>query len=115
MQRYKRSTRVSDLLRREVADIIQNRLKDPRVGFVAVTDVRMSDDLKNATVYLSVLEKTRADETVEILNRSSGFIKTELGQRIRLRYMPKLLFRIDEVVERGDRIDRLLKTLKDET
>jgi len=114
MKRYKRSTRVADLVRMEVADIIQNRLKDPRIGFITVTDVRLSDDLKNGTVYLSVLNKEAHEETEQIMNASAGFIRTELGHRLHLRFIPKLIFRIDEVVEHGARIDALLQGLKDD-
>ncbi len=112
MRRYKRSTRVADLVRMEVADIIQNRLKDPRVGFVTVTDVKLSDDLKNGTVYMSVLDKAAHEETLKVINASAGFIRTELGHRLRLRFIPKLIFRIDECVERGARIDALLRGIQ---
>lgn len=112
MKQHKRSTRVADLIRREVADILQNRIKDPRVGFLTVTDISLSDDLRNATVFLSILDKAEAVATVKILNASSGFVKAELGRRIRLRYMPSITFRIDEAVERGEKIDRLLRDLK---
>jgi len=112
MRRHKRSSRVADLIRREVADILQNRLKDPRVGFVTVTDISLSDDLRNATVFLSILDKEAAAATLDILNASAGFVKAELGKRIRLRYMPALTFQIDEAVERGEKIDRLLSDLK---
>ena len=114
MRRYKRSTRVADLVRMEVADVIQNRLKDPRVGFVTVTDVQLSDDLKNGTVYMSVLDKAAHEETLKVINASAGFIRTELGHRLRLRFIPKLIFRIDECVERGARIDALLRGIEDE-
>lgn len=114
MHGYKRSARVGDLIRREVADILQYRLKDPRVGFLAVTDVSISDDLKNATVFLSIMDRDSAQKTLSILNASAGFVKSELGKRLRLRYMPKITFMIDEAVEKGERIDSLLRKLKEE-
>ena len=109
MRRYKRSTRVADLIRMEVADIIQNRLKDPRIGFITITDVRLSDDLKNAMIFLSVLDKSHTEATLEALNHSIGFVRTELGHRLRLRLVPTIAFRIDDCVERGYRIDDLLR------
>ncbi len=114
VHRYKRSVRVADLIRQEVADIIQNRLKDPRVGFVTVTDVTISDDLKHGSIYISVLNKEACDETLKALNASAGFIRSELGKRVRLRSTPKLAFRLDEVVEQGAKIDRLLNQIKKE-
>ncbi len=114
MHRYKRSIRVADLIRQEVADIIQYRLKDPRVGFVTVTDVTVSDDLKHCSIYISILDKEACDETMKALNSSSGFVRSELGKRVRLRYTPQLVFRLDEVVEQGAKIDRLLNKIKKE-
>ncbi len=114
MHRYKRSVRVADLIRQEVADIIQYRLKDPRVGFVTVTEVKISDDLKHGSVYISILNRETQDETLKILNASAGFVRSELGKRVRLRYTPQLVFRIDELVEQGAKIDRLLNKIKNE-
>jgi len=97
----------------EVADIIQNRLKDPRIGFVTVTDVRLSEDLKNGSVYVSVLDRSAHEETLKVINASAGFIRTELGHRVRLRFVPKLVFLYDELAESGERIDALLREIKD--
>lgn len=114
MRRYKRSVRVADLIRQEVADIIQYRLKDPRVGFVTVTDVTISDDLKHGSIYISILNKEACDETLKALNASAGFVRSEIGKRVRLRYTPQLVFHLDEVVEEGAKIDRLLNKIKNE-
>ena len=85
---YKRSQRVSDLIREEVADIIMYRLKDPRVGFVTVTGVDMTPDLKNARVYVSVLKEEERELTLEILNSSKSFIRSLLSKRLRMKFIP---------------------------
>ncbi|MDO8747120.1 MAG: 30S ribosome-binding factor RbfA, partial [Thermodesulfovibrionales bacterium] len=65
---YKRSQRVSDLIREEIADIIMNKVKDPRLGFVTVTGAKITEDLKIATIYLSILKEEEKETTIEMLN-----------------------------------------------
>jgi len=112
MHPYKRSQRLSLLLREEIADIIMRRVKDPRLGFVTVTDVEMSEDLKTAKVYISVYEGDK-DLTIEILNSAKGLIRNEVSKRIRVKFIPSIEFRIDRSVEHGDRIDKLLKEIRE--
>ncbi len=114
MHPYKRSQRLSILLREEIADIIMKRVKDPRLGFVTVTDVGMSQDLKIAYVYISVYEGDK-DITLEILNSARGLIRSEVSKRVRVKFIPNIEFRIDKSIEHGDRIDKLLKEIKHET
>ncbi|MEK6581038.1 MAG: 30S ribosome-binding factor RbfA [Nitrospirota bacterium] len=109
---YKRSQRVSDLIREEIADIIMNKLKDPRVGFITVTGAKITEDLKLATVYVSVLKPEEKKGTLEILNSAKGFIRAELAKRVRMKFIPALTFRVDESIEYGDKIERLLKGIK---
>jgi len=111
---YKRSQRVSDLIREEVADIIMYRLKDPRVGFVTVTGVDMTPDLKNARVYVSVLKEEDRELTLEILNSSKSFIRSLLSKRLRMKFIPVIEFRFDTSIEYGYKIDKLLKEIKDQ-
>lgn len=110
---YKRSQRVSDLLREEIADIIMNKIKDPRLGFVTVTGVDLTDDLKIAQVYISILKEEDKETSFEIINSAKGFIRSELGRRVRMKFMPSLIFRFDESVAYGDKIERLLKEIKE--
>jgi ribosome-binding factor A len=110
---YKRSQRVGDLLRQEVADIIMRKLKDPRIGFVTVTGVDLSDDLKIAKVYISCLKEEEKTVTVDILNSAKSFIRAEVGRRIRMKVLPTIEFRFDESLGYGDKIDRLLKEIKE--
>lgn len=111
---YKRSARVSDLIREEVADIIMYKIKHKTLGFVTVTGAKVSPDLRNATIYLSVLNDDEKIKTVRKLNESKTFIKGELGKRLKMKYIPTLKFMIDEAVEYGRKIDYMLDTIDEE-
>lgn len=111
---YKRSQRVSDLIREEIADIIMNKMKDPRLGFVTVTGAKITEDLKIATIYLSILKEEEKEATLEIINSAKGFIRAELAKRLKMKFIPALTFRIDESLEYGNRIEKLLKEIKKE-
>ena len=110
---YKRSQRVGDLIREEVADIIMYRLKDPRIGFVTVTGVDMSPDMKSARIYVSVLKEEDREVTLEVLNSSKHFIRSLLGKRLTMKFIPTVEFRFDTSIEYGYKIDKLLKEIKD--
>ncbi len=114
MHPYKRSARVGDLIREEIADIIMNRIKHKNLGFVTVTGARVSDDLRHATVYLSVLDDRDSKKTVKKLSSSSSFIRGELARRLKMRHVPLLTFRIDESIEYGRKIDNILSDIKSE-
>jgi ribosome-binding factor A len=110
---YKRSERVGDLIREEVADLIMYKLKDPRIGFVTVTGVEMTADLKLARVFVSVMKEEERELTLEILNSSKNFIRSNLSKRLRMKFIPAIEFRLDTSVEYGFKIDRLLKEIKE--
>jgi ribosome-binding factor A len=110
---YKRSQRVSDLIREEIADIIMYRLKDPRIGFVTVTGVEMTPDLKLARVFVSIFKEEEREETLEILNSSKSFMRSALGRRLRMKFIPGIEFRLDTSIEYGYKIDKLLKQIED--
>ena len=106
---FKRADRVADLLKIELSDILLRQMKDPRVGLLTITDVKMSDDLRSAKVFFVQTGKDTLDaEVLAVLERARGFVKRELGKRIHLRYMPDLSFHYDPSFEYGSRIDRLL-------
>jgi len=106
---YKRATRVADQIRTEVADILMRRTKDPRVGFVTVTDVELTNDLRLARIYVTTLpEDPHGEESLAGLAHAVGFIRAELGRRLRLRHTPELIFERDLSGPRGDRILTLL-------
>jgi ribosome-binding factor A len=112
---YKRSQRVSDLLRQEIANIIMYRLKDPRVGFLTVTDVDVTDDIKLARVYVSILKEDEKKATLEVLNSAKSFIRSELSKRLRMKFIPSIEFRLDTSIEYGNKIEKLLKEIEGES
>ncbi len=115
MRPYKRSIRVGDLLKEEIADIIMHKLKDPRLGFITVTGVDVSNDLKHAKVYVSILEDVKRSETLKILISSAKFIRSELGRKVRIKYLPDIIFKLDESLEYGAKISKILNEIKEST
>src|SRR4051794_29761092 len=108
-----RANRVAEQMKKELGGIIGQKLKDPRVGFVTVTDVEVTGDLQQATIFISVLgSESEKEDTLKGLNKAKGFIRTEIGQRIRLRITPEINFEFDESVAYGNRIDSLLRQVK---
>lgn len=110
-----RATRVGEQMKKELSDIIGRKLKDPRIGFVTVTDVRVTGDLQQAKVYISVLgDEEQRQNTLKGLEKAKGFIRSEIGQRIRLRKTPEIFFEIDESIEYGNRIEQLIRQISAE-
>jgi ribosome-binding factor A len=115
MQRnYKRSDRVGDLIREEVASmILHGEIKDHRVGFVTITHVKMSADLKDAKVYFSQIgrreEKTRSREG---LNHASGYVRRALAKRLSLKHIPTVSFFFDDSLEYAEHIEKVIKDIK---
>ena len=108
-----RTTRVADQIRMEVADILARKTKDPRIQLVTVTDVSMTADLKIARIYVTAMDRDHFEkDTKPGLDSAVGFIRTELGRRLNLRYTPELVFFRDTSAERGDRIEQLLNSLR---
>ena len=105
---FLRSDRMAEQIRRELAEIIHDEIKDPRVGFLSFTEVRMSRDLSHAVVYCSVLDAGQLHESIEVLNRAVGFIRKSIGRRIRARIVPTLKFVADESLIRGAEMDDLI-------
>jgi ribosome-binding factor A len=110
----KRTERVADLIRRELSDVLMNRMRDPRLGFVSITGVDVSGDLGHATVWLSSLDGVEGRaEVIKVLSRAVPFLRRELAPRLGLREVPTLRFLYDESIERGARIEGLLRKIKD--
>jgi ribosome-binding factor A len=109
----KRTERVADLIRRELADIVMTKLRDPRVGFLTITGVEVTADLSLATVYVSSLEGTAgAKKLLGALHHAVPFLRHELAPRLGLREMPDLRFLYDESIERGARVEDLLRRIQ---
>ncbi|ASK63483.1 ribosome-binding factor A [Virgibacillus phasianinus] len=107
-----RANRIAEQMKKELGEIISRKLKDPRVGFVTVTDVEVTGDLQQAKIFISVLgDEKQKHETLVGLAKAKGFIRSEIGQRIRLRKTPELVFEFDEALEYGNRIEGILRDL----
>jgi ribosome-binding factor A len=114
MMQHKRAERVGDLIKKEVSQIIQYELKDPGIGFVTITAVELSGDLKHAKIFYSVWgDENAKKESSSALSRACGFIQHEVGKRLRLRYTPEICFLFDTSVEYGAHIETLIKKIHD--
>lgn len=104
-----RCEKMGGLLVAEISDILRTRVKDPRLGFVTITDVVMTKDLRIARVYFSVLgNEAERTNTVKALESARTFIQSEIGSRVRLRFLPELRFFLDTSLEYGARIESLI-------
>lgn len=109
---FKRSEKVAEAIHEEISSLLIKGVKDPRVGFVTITGVKVTDDLHLATVYFSVIGNEADRKGAESgLNSARGFLRREIGKVLRMRYVPDLLFRFDESVEYGSRIENILKQI----
>ena len=99
-------------IQREISFIINTKIKDPRIGFITVTDARLSPDGKYFDIYVSIMDKDdRQEKRLDALKKCSGFIKKNLTRRMRLRNVPELKFIYDESVKRGLKISEILKEI----
>ncbi len=114
---FKRTDRVAEQLQRELAQIIQQEIKDPRLGMVTVCKVHLSRDLHYATAYVTFLgiEETKkaTEKGVEILNEASSFIRNSIGKRMRMRAIPHVKFLFDESISRGRDLSSLISKAHD--
>ncbi len=111
---YNRADRVADQIRMEVADILMRKIKDPRVRSVTVTDVELTNDLRLARVFVTALgTDAEKREIFAGLVKATGFVRSELGRRVTLRYLPEIVFLEDVSGPRGDRVLQLLEELHD--
>ncbi|MDZ7960840.1 MAG: 30S ribosome-binding factor RbfA [Aulosira sp. DedQUE10] len=116
MATNRRVSRVAELIKREVSQMLLNGIKDDRVGsgMVSVTDVDVSGDLQHAKIYVSIYGTEEAKtETMAGLKSATGYVRSELGARVRLRRTPEVIFIEDRSIERGTRLLTLLNQLKD--
>jgi ribosome-binding factor A len=106
-----RPQRLGDLIQREVSELIRLEVRDPRIGMLTITSVDVSPDMSHAKVFFTLLEKEKLKETLAGLNRSAGFLRSQLARRIKMYTTPELRFEYDETVEQGDRISRLIDSV----
>ena len=114
--RFKRSQRIQELLLEEISKLLQDGLKDPRIGFATLTRVEVSDNLKHAKIFVSVMgsEKDKTD-SLNALKNAKGFIRNTLGKNLYLKYLPELEFKKDENAEHVEKITRILNDLHTES
>ncbi|MBO8128818.1 MAG: 30S ribosome-binding factor RbfA [Peptococcaceae bacterium] len=106
-----RPERLAEVIKQEVSQVIR-RLKDPRIGFITVTNVELSPDFRYAKIFVSILEPKETQEaSMEALKRAKGHIRTELGRRIRLRHTPEITFVLDESLREGAKIIDLINRI----
>jgi len=110
-----RPKKVADLIKKELSQIIQYEVRDPKKGFVTLTHVRMTDDLSIAYVYFSVMgDKEQAEWSLQALTKASGFLRSQLGRFLKMRKMPQLKFFYDESLEYANKIEGLLHKIDKE-
>lgn len=109
---YDRMDRIGDLIQRNIATLLREEFKDPRVQWVTVASVEVSRDLSYAKIYITVLEDDKVHQTLKILNRAAGFFRSHLAKKIHLRIVPELHFLFDDSTRRGIRITSLLEQEK---
>ncbi len=106
---FSRTQRMGGQIQRELALIVQQEIRDPRVGFVTISAVELSRDLSHAKVFITVMDPAQdVAETLKVLNKASGFLRKLLGQRMVMRSLPELRFAYDKSLDEGSRIDALL-------
>ena len=104
----RRSERLAGEIRDEVARMVASDLKDPRLGFITVTRVELTPDLRYARVYVGALGEDAGGESLAVLRRAAGFVKREIGRRLRVRFAPEIDFRYDRGLEATERVARAL-------
>jgi ribosome-binding factor A len=115
MATHSRPDRVGHLLQQKLAEVFARGLKDPRIGLVTITGVKMSPDLREARVYWTVHgEAAVCKETARGIEAARGWLRREVGATLGLRVVPDLHFTYDEAIDRGDRIERLLREVHDQ-
>lgn len=106
---YSRTRRVGEQIQRELAQLVREEVKDPRVGMITINAVEVSRDFSHAKVYFTSLDDRDHQETVKALARTAGFLRKELGRRLMIRTIPQLHFFYDESIERGARLSALIE------
>jgi ribosome-binding factor A len=111
-----RRKRVGMLIREEISELLLRKVRDPRIGFVSITEVDLSPDLRVARVFYSVLgSESDRSQAAQGLRSAHGFIKRELASRLNLKFMPEILFILDNSMEQGERMERIFRELEQES
>lgn len=106
-----RIDKIENLIKEEISLIFLRKLQDPAFGFLTITNVKVSTDLKTAKIYISVFEKEKRESVLEKISDITGFIRTELASRIRIKFVPELKFFIDDTLDYVEKIEDLIKQI----
>ena len=110
----KRTERVASLLQMELSNLILERVKDPRLGFVTVMNTKITADLKSAVVFVSIMgDKKKKEESLAVLKRAAGFLQHEVGLAIKMRYTPKLQFELDDSLDKDFEIGQVIRKIEE--
>lgn len=108
-----RTNRVAEQIKKELGIIIQREMKDPRIGFITVTGVEVTNDLSQAKVFISIMgDAEQQAESLRALEKAQGFLRSEIGSRIQMRHVPELVFKRDQSIEYGSKIESIIAQLK---
>ena len=110
-----RPQKVADLIQRELSDLLHREVRDPRVGMVTITSVDVSPDFSNAKVLFTCLDPAHVQPALKGLQRAAGFLRSQLARRMKLYATPQLRFEYDESIERGDRLHRLIDSVREKS
>lgn len=111
----KRAERVAHLIKQELGAVITKEIRDPRIGFITITDVNVSDDLKHARVFYSVLgNELTKEETAKGLAKCAGFLQRDLASKLNLRFTPHLSFALDSSLDEGMKIDHIIRKIHED-
>lgn len=106
-----RIDKLEHLIKEEVSMIFLYKLHDPALGLITITNVKISPDLKIAKIYISVFEKEKREAVIEKIRERTGFIRTELAHRIRIKFIPELKFFVDDTLDYVEKIEGLIKKI----
>lgn len=107
-----KAEKIAGIIQKEISEIIQFSLKDPKIGFITITDVTVTNDLSIAKIYVSFLgQKLREEAGMKALDRSRGYLRSELAKRMTIRKVPELIFKLDDSLERGNKIERIISEI----
>jgi ribosome-binding factor A len=114
IKNYARSDRVADVLQKEICEMLVKEVKDPHLGFITITGVEVSRDLKLAKIFYTLLgSPEQADESTRALRRITPFIRKQLGRKLHMRSIPDIIFMYDHSLEYGTKIDHILDSLRE--
>ncbi len=106
---FSRNQRMAEQIRRDLSEIIRDELKDPRLGFLSLTEVRLTKDLSQAVVFASILEQDKQQQIMDTLDRAAGFLRSRLATRMRARSVPVIKFIHDNSLQKGVEMDALIQ------